>query len=82
MTPQHPQGWIVAGTYRHGNSTITAATEISISGERGRFRFVRHVIKGDTEWIDVVGLGPHQTMRSFRPDRITRVHRVKKGDQT
>ena len=56
---------------------IYPGTELKISGERGRFRFRQHVVTpAGAEWIDCIG-GPKgcQQWRSFRPDRIRRVHR-------
>jgi hypothetical protein len=55
---------------------LTPGRELSIAGERGRFRFVKHVTTPDgRQWVDVVG-GPegHTMTRSFRPDRIRTVH--------
>jgi hypothetical protein len=55
---------------------VTAGTELKITGERGRFRFIR-VVKtpGGKEWLDVWGgaKGSEQ-WRSFRTDRVRRVH--------
>lgn len=65
----------VAPSGRH----VDPGTELSIRGERGRFRFVEHVrTDRDVEWISVVG-GPKGviTFRAFAPDRIKTVH-VKK----
>lgn len=70
-------GWAVSTehvspTGRH----LSPGTEVSIHGERGRFRFQRHVTNASgVEWIDVIG-GPKgvRAWRSFRPDRIKRVH--------
>lgn len=55
--------------------------EISIKGERGRFKFVRHVLnkKSGAEWIDVIG---KDRTRSFRPDRLKTVHRLLKLRQS
>lgn len=58
---------------------VEAGTELSIVGERGRFRFVEHVLTpAGAEWISVVG-GPRgvRTWRAFRPERVKRVHRLK-----
>lgn len=54
---------------------VTPGTELKIDGERGRFRFVKLVRNGEKEWIDVWG-GPKrcESMRSFRLDRVKRVH--------
>ena len=54
---------------------VTPGTELKIQGERGRFRFVKLVRNGDLEWIDVWGgLKKSESMRSFRLDRVKRVH--------
>ena len=62
----------VAPSGRH----LTPGVEFSVRGERGRFRFVEHVLteKG-VEWISAIG-GPRgvKTWRAFRPERIRRVH--------
>ena len=54
---------------------VKPRTELKIKGERVRFRFVKLVRKPSTEWIDVWG-GPsgREQMRSFRVDRVVRVH--------
>ena len=77
---EHPQGWIISTEYRANGRVLEPGTEVSITGERGRFRFVRHVISASgAEWIDVVGGANKVTMyRSFRPDRVKRVHRLAK----
>jgi hypothetical protein len=53
------------------------ATELSIRGESGRFRFVQHVLTETAEWIDVIG-GPvgSPMWRSFYLDRVKTVHRI------
>ncbi len=52
-----------------------AGTELSIAGERGRFRFVAYVLTDTAEWIDVFGgTDNQQAWRSFDPARVTRVH--------
>ncbi len=59
--------------------TLTPGMELTISGERGRFRFIRHVCSGDKQWVDVLGgKSGHEKIRSFRPDRVAVVHRLKK----
>ena len=60
---------------------VAVGTELSIKGERGRFRFLKHMATATTEWIDVWG-GPsgREQMRSFRPDRVKTVHYVNKTD--
>jgi hypothetical protein len=57
------------------NAEWEYVTELKIQGERGRFRFVKLVRNGDLEWIDVWGgLKKSESMRSFRLDRVKRVH--------
>lgn len=61
---------------------VAPGTELSIKNERGRFRFVKHVVTATTEWIDVWGgVKGREQMRSFRPDRIKTVHYVNKTDK-
>ena len=77
-TGEDPTGeWVTTTEFIAPNGRhLSPGTEVSITGERGRFRFQRHVVteKG-VEWIDVIG-GPKGSSqwRSFRPDRIKRVH--------
>ena len=61
---------------------VRPRTELKIKGERGRFRFVKLVRKPSTEWIDVWGGATgREQMRSFRVDRVIRVHsKVKTGE--
>lgn len=59
---------------------LEPGTEVSIRGERGRFRFVKRVRRANgTEWLDFWGgkKGCEQ-MRSFYPSRVKRVHRLKR----
>jgi hypothetical protein len=71
------EDWIITESLIVNGRHVDKGTEISIKDERGRFQFVRHVYnpRVDVEWIDVVGgrKGVNE-FRSFRPDRIKRVH--------
>lgn len=59
--------------------TVTPGTELTIEGVKGRFRFIQHVTSGDKEWIDVLGgKNGDEKLRSFRPDRVETVHRLRK----
>lgn len=74
-----PTDWVETTEIVVNGRHVTPGTEISIRGERGRFRFIKHVsrpLRG-VEWVDVWG-GPKgsEQWRSFRPDRVRRVHRV------
>lgn len=56
--------------------TIERGDEVQIPWE-GRFRFLRHVVnEAGSEWVDLYGgKAHHETVRSFRLDRITKVHK-------
>lgn len=60
--------------------SLTPGREIRVRGERGTFRFVRHVTNTRTgaEWLDVYGgqVG-HECLRAFRPDRVAVVKRAR-----
>lgn len=69
--------WVISESIVVNGRRVDAGTELSVKDERGRFKFVRHVYNPDldVEWVDVVGgaKGARQH-RSFRQDRIKRVH--------
>lgn len=69
------KNWEIVDELQINGRNVTPGTELKITGERGRFRFIKHVINGEKEWIDVWG-GPKgaESIRSFRPDRVKRVH--------
>lgn len=68
--------WIYVVEIQINGRNVSAGTELKITGERGRYRFIRQVTtdKG-AEWIDVWG-GPKgsEQWRSFRLDKVGRVH--------
>lgn len=68
--------WEISTEIKHNGRIIEPNTEISIKGESGRFLFIKHVKTPTCEWIDVVGgkNERYKQFRSFRPDRIKRVH--------
>ena len=82
---QQPQvdpssGWILLSHYRINRRTLRHGTEVSIRGERGRFRFIKAVqTPAGAVWLDFIG-GPvkAEKWRSFYPDRVRRVHRINK----
>lgn len=51
---------------------LDAGTEFSISGLRGRFRFIRYVEKNGAAWIDAYD--KDKKYRAFRLDRIRTVY--------
>jgi hypothetical protein len=75
-----PAEWNVADTYVVHGRTLEVGTEFSVKGEPGRFRFEKHVTLDDgREWIDCWGGARKVVMwRSFRPERVKTVHRLKK----
>jgi hypothetical protein len=70
----YSDNWVVAEECRINNKIITPGTELSFHGERGRFKFLKHVVNEEHEWIDV--LGPTDQFRSFRIDQVKTVHRI------
>ena len=77
--PMPAVAWTVTDIITINGRQVDRETEVTISGE-GRFRFLRHVTTAaGTEWVDVYGgKKGHETIRSFRPARIKRVHRLSK----
>lgn len=74
--------WIVSETVKVNGRIVSPGVEVKVSGEPGRFVFLRHVLNpaNNAEWIDVVG-GPKgvERTRAFRPHRIVTVHRTRKA---
>ncbi|AOT25427.1 hypothetical protein KIP29_gp29 [Mycobacterium phage BabyRay] len=57
---------------------LEPGTEVSIQGERGRFRFVKaSTTSAGKTVLDFIG-GPagHEQWRSFYPERVKTVHRI------
>lgn len=57
---------------------LVPGTEVSIRGERGRFRFIsaQETKAGLTVLNFVGGSSGHEAFRSFYPERVRRVHRL------
>ena len=70
----YTNNWIVNEECRINNKIVTPGTELSIRGERGRFKFLKHVINSEHEWIDV--LSANNQFRSFPLDKVKTVHRI------
>lgn len=73
-----PADWHEHDNAEANGRHITPGTEVSIRGERGRFRFLKRVTRDDgREWLDFWG-GPKgaEAWRSFGADRVRRVHRI------
>lgn len=74
--------WEISYEMQINGRYVEPGTELKISGERGRFRFIKHVLTANAEWIDVWGGPKHaQQWRSFRTDRVKRVHYKNTTDQ-
>lgn len=71
-------GWTIAYEITANGRSVDTNTEVTVDCERGRFRFIRHVTTAaGYQWIDVYGgQKGHETIRSFRPERIRTVHRL------
>lgn len=77
----HPT-WVVSETIQINGRTVTIGTELSIRGESGRFRFVKHVKTPDSEWIDAIGgKKGYEMWRSFPLENIKTVHRLNRTRQ-
>jgi hypothetical protein len=69
------RSWIRSAEYQAPSGRwLRPGVEFSIHGERGRFRFLEHVVNGDVEWIGAIGGTKGVRMhRSFRVDAVKRV---------
>lgn len=67
-----PDTWVVNTEFVANGRHLAPGTEVKIRGERGRFRFDRHVFNGSVEWIDA--RDQDGRFRSFRIERIKTVH--------
>jgi hypothetical protein len=74
--PTAPEHWVITEEYTANGRHLVPGTEIKISKEPGRFKFTRHVVNGDNEWIDV--RDKDGRFRSFHVNRIKTVHIKKK----
>lgn len=71
--------WVENDEFQINGRNIVKGTEVSIRGERGRFRFMKHVKTDTAEWVDVVGGTKGVSMwRSFEVSRVKTVHRKNK----
>jgi hypothetical protein len=73
-----PADWHEHDTATVNGRRLSPGTEVSVRGERGRFRFIKRVTRDDgREWLDFWG-GPKgcANWRSFPPSQIRRVHRL------
>ena len=74
--PKPNDSWVYQSEIQINGRNVVKGTELKISGERGRFRFLQHVTNHNgVEWVDVWG-GPKgaENCRSFYMERVKRVH--------
>jgi hypothetical protein len=75
VTVRADADWVITTEIQINGRKVSPNTELKIAGERGRFRFIKHVNTGEAEWIDVWGgTKGSETWRSFRVDRVKTVH--------
>jgi hypothetical protein len=70
--PRYPEDWVVSEEMTVNKRNVVPGTEMSFVGQKGRFLFIKHVINGKHEWIDVISNSGQ--FRSFRPSEVKRVH--------
>jgi hypothetical protein len=60
---------------------LTTESMVSITGERGKFRYLSHNMTSSGKVVlnFVGGNSSHQMLRSFYPERVKTVHNTKKG---
>lgn len=80
--PRLDSNWEIKDHIKVNGRNVERGVEVKIAGHSGRFVFQRYVHNpaNGAEWIDVYG-GPKgaETIRSFRPSKITTVHRTRKA---
>jgi hypothetical protein len=80
--PGSIENWDVSYEMQINGRKVEKGTELKIKGERGRFRFIKHVTAPSGEWIDVWGGTKYApAIRSFRQEQVARVHYKNKTDQ-
>lgn len=69
------KGWTIQTEMQINGRNVVEGTELKIKGQRGRYRFIKHVTTPEAEWVDVWG-GPKgaENWRSFTIDKIKTVH--------
>ena len=74
--PKPNDGWVYLTEVQINGRNVSPGTELKITGERGRYRFIKQVTNNSgVTWIDVWG-GPKgaENCRSFYLERVKRVH--------
>ncbi len=70
--------WTIEQTATLAGKTVNRGDEVHVPWE-GRFRFLRHVTNAaGAQWVDLYGgKAHHEAIRSFRPERISKVYKTK-----
>ena len=69
---QWPAHWTITDSANVRGRWMRPGTEFSVTGKRGRFRFIRHVSTATSEWVD--GFGADQQWHSIHVSRIRVIH--------
>lgn len=72
IVPAIPHGWTVTDEIQINGRYLRPGTEFKVAGQRGRFRFTRHVTTPTSTWVDA--RTSDGRFKSFDPDRIKTVH--------
>lgn len=80
--PKPCDAWEIVTELQINGRNVTKGTELKVSGERGRFRFIKFVrTEKGVEWVDVHGgKKGAECIRSFRLEQIKTVHYKNKTD--
>lgn len=71
--------WVILDSVQINGRNVSTGSEITIKGERGRFKFIQLVKTPEAEWVDVIGgLSNYKAFRSFYLSRVKVVHRKNK----
>lgn len=75
-TPRLDDAWVVNTEIQINGRWVYPGTELKITGERGRFRFIKFVTTDEgISWIDVWGgTKGSENWRSFRLEQVKTVH--------
>jgi hypothetical protein len=75
-----PDHWTVSYEITVNRRQVEPGTELTLVGGGGRYRFIKHVkVDEYHEWIDA--MGPTGRFKSFRPNQVDTVHRIKRTRQ-
>ena len=78
MAPAHnsPAAYVASDAYDAGHGCVlTPGVELTVTGVRGRVRFIQHVTgPAGAEWLDVITVRSGHA-GSIRPDTVRTVHR-------